>query len=430
VTLDTAFPAEVNVRIAMIANTRYESDARVRRAARALAERGHHVDFFAVSGGRTTAGGNEEFLRLRRLRIRRQHAAVTRYFVEYGLFFAWSLALVSILHMRRRYDVVYVHNMPNFLVFAGLVPKIGGAKIVLDVHDPAAELLASIRGSDLPAWLRLLARAEERASLSFADAVVTVNEPMRNRMSTMFRGPVTVVMNLPDTAVTEPVDASSAGTDGPDRIVYSGSIAHRNGVDLVVKALSLLEGESPLLRLRVVGDGPAAESVRGLAKELGVADRVEFVGFVTNDEIPPLVSGAAAGISPQRDDTFGSFVFSMKVAEYITLGLPVICSAIPTMRHYFSDDELIFFEPGSADDLARAIRDLLNDPALAAKRAARSRMRLDRLDWPAQKEALVHTVETLAGTGEPDPHGGTEPVRAPLAATSSARRAPDGRTRR
>ncbi|HEX3955864.1 MAG TPA: glycosyltransferase family 4 protein [Trebonia sp.] len=404
--LDTAFPAEVNVRIAMIANTRYESDARVRRAARALAERGHHVDFFAVSGERTAAGGDEQFLHLRRLRIRRQHATLARYVFEYGLFFVWSMTLVSILHMRRRYDVIYVHNMPNFLVFAGLVPKIGGAKIVLDVHDPAAELLASIRGSDLPAWLRLLAWAEERASLSFADAVVTVNEPMRKRLSAMCRGPATVVMNLPDTAVTAPVEAAAADPDGRNRIVYSGSIAHRNGVDLIVKALSLLEGEFPLLRLRIVGGGPGAESVRGLVKELGVEDRVEFAGFVTNDEVPPLVSGAAAGISPQRDDAFGSFVFSMKVAEYITLGLPVICSAISTMEHYFSDGELLFFEPGSADDLARAIRDLLNDPALAAKRAASSRIRLDQLDWPAQKEALVRTVEALAGREEGDDRHG------------------------
>ena len=394
------------MRIAMIANTRYESDARVSRAARALAERTHHVDVFAVSGGHTTAGVNEQFLQLRNLRLRQRRAAVSRYVLEYGLFFAWSAALVSLLHMRRRYDVIYVHNMPNFLVFAGLVPKIGGAKIVLDVHDPAAELLASIRGGDLPAWLRLLAWAEERASLSFADAVVTVNEPMRKRLSAMCRGPVTVVMNLPDTAVTAPVTAAADDPDGWNRLVYSGSIAHRNGVDLVVKALSLLEDEFPLLRLRIVGGGPAIESVCGLVREQGQADRVEFAGFVTNDEVRSLVTGAAAGISPQRDDAFGSFVFSVKVAEYITLGLPVICSDIPTMRHYFSGDELLFFEPGRADDLARAIRELRSDPALAAKRAARSRARLDRLDWPAQKEALVAAVEALAGRKEGDDQHG------------------------
>ena len=91
----------------------------------------------------------------------------------------------------------------------------------------------------------------------------------------------------------------------------------------------------------------------------------------------------------------------MKVAEYVTLGLPVICSGIATMRHYFSDDELLFFEPENAEALARAIRALLSNPAAAEERVARSRMKLDRLSWPAQKETLVETVEALAASREP-----------------------------
>ena len=133
------------------------------------------------------------------------------------------------------------------------------------------------------------------------------------------------------------------------------------------------------------------------AADLGVADRVDFVDCVPNHEIPGLLSGAAAGISAQREDTFGSLVFSMKVAEYAALGLPVVCSGIATMRHYFDDDELVFFEPADARDLARAIRDVLTDPAAAEERAARSRIKLRKLDWPAQKETLVGTVEALNG---------------------------------
>jgi glycosyltransferase involved in cell wall biosynthesis len=87
----------------------------------------------------------------------------------------------------------------------------------------------------------------------------------------------------------------------------------------------------------------------------------------------------------------------MKVAEYIALGLPVVCSGTATMRHYFSEDELMFFEPENAEDLARAIRAVLTNPAAAGERAARSRMKLDKLDWPAQEETLVETVEALAG---------------------------------
>ena len=187
----------------------------------------------------------------------------------------------------------------------------------------------------------------------------------------------------------------SRNSDGFKWIVYSGSVAHRNGVDLAVRAVALLADDFPSLRLRVIGDGPALESVMRLAGDLGITNRVEFRGFVPSDQIPALLSGAAGGISTQRGGVFGSLVFSMKVAEYVALGLPVICSGIATMRHYFSDDELLFFEPENAVDLARTIRALLTNPAAAEERIARSRIKLDELDWPAQKETLTETVEAL-----------------------------------
>jgi hypothetical protein len=112
----------------------------------------------------------------------------------------------------------------------------------------------------------------------------------------------------------------------------------------------------------------------------------------------------------------------MKVAEYIALGLPVVCSGIATMRHYFSDDELLFFEPDNEEDLARAIRELLADPAAAEERAARSRIKLGKLDWPAQKETLVGTVEALAGSRRSRSWRGTEPLSIPWRRRSAKRR--------
>ncbi len=399
------------MRIAMIGYTFYELDARVKRAADALVESGHYVDLFVADHAGLRASNNA-LLTIRRLRMKKQRSAVARYAYEYGFFCAWAFILVSFFHVRRRYDVVYVHNMPNFLVFAGCLPKMGGAKIVLDVHDPAPELLASIRGRDLPGWMRSLARAEERVSMSFSDALITVNESMRRRISAMSGRPVTVVMNLPDPAVFGAREEPPC-REGADFLVYSGAITHRNGPDLIIEALSLLTDEFPALRLRIIGDGTALESLVRMARDLGVADRVDFLDWVPNHEIPGLVSGAAAGVSAHREDIFGSLVFSMKVAEYATLGLPVACSGITTMRHYFDDDELMFFEPGNARDLARAIRDLLTDPAAAQERAARSRIKLRKLDWPAQKETLVATVEALASDERLRSRGESAMVRTP-----------------
>ena len=376
----------------MIAYTPYEFDPRVKRAVDAVVERGHQVDVFAVASDMIGPAAGSEYLRIYRLRMRKQRTAVARYAFEYSGFFVWSFILLSIFHVRRRYRVVYVHNMPNFLVFAGLIPKMTGARIILDVHDPTAELLACIRGRELPWWLRYLANAEERVSLSFANAVVTVNESMRRRLSRITRLPVAVVMNVPDYAVFGQRE-KSARTGETQRLVYSGTIAHRFGLDLVVRALSILAAEFPLLRLQILGEGPAIDSLRQLAEAEGVADRIEYAGFIPNHEIPAMVDDAAAGISAQREDVFGSLVFSMKVAEYVALGLPVICASTTTMRYYFDDDEILFFEPENTEDLARAIREMLSDPAAAAERAVKCRIKLDKFGWPVQKETLVEVVE-------------------------------------
>jgi len=382
------------VRIAMLALSDFETDSRVRRAADALAERGHQVDLFCVASKVATSEPRYPSVNISRLGISRRRAGTSRYAFEFVAFFLWALAHVTARHLRRRYDVVYVHNMPNFLVFAALVPKMGGASVVLDVHDPAPELVASIHGGHPPGWLLRLARVEERVSLSIANAVITVNESMRRRMVALCptRVPVAVVMNLPDPTRFVPPPMSPGSRNG-HHLVYSGNIAYRNGVDLVVRAVGQLADEFPSLRLRVIGDGEAASAVSALARDLGVGERVEFLHWVPYEQLPRLVADATAGISPQREDIFGSLVFSMKVPDYVSLGLPVICSAIPTMRHYFTDDELLFFEPGSTDDLAAAIRKVLTDPAAAQERAARARQKLERLDPSAQEETLISTVE-------------------------------------
>jgi glycosyltransferase involved in cell wall biosynthesis len=384
------------VRIAMVACSYYETDPRIRRAAEALVQRGHRVDFLCLVDPGMPTARQAGLLRFHRLPSRRERGTGARYVFKYGIFFLWTLGKLSWLGMRRRYDVVFVHNMPNFLVFAAVVPKITGTKILLDVHDPALELLAAIRGRPLPSWLRRLLHAEERASLAYADALMTVNESMRQRLvaASQSATPVTVVMNLPDPDGYRPGDDASQEGAG-QRLVYSGTMSHRHGLDLVLTAVAMLADDYPDLRLRIIGEGSEQTMLATMADDLGIGHRVEFLGFVPVDEVPLLVRGSIAGLSPHRADDFGSLVFSMKVPEYISLGLPVICARTGTMLHYFDDNELLYFKPGDAQDLARAIRALLDDPAAAAPRVERSQQRLKQLDWSAQRDTLVQAVEAL-----------------------------------
>ena len=289
----------------------------------------------------------------------------------------------------------------NFLVFAGLLPKLLGAKVVLDVHDPVPELVATLSGGRAPSTIMSIARLEERVSVSFSDALITVNEPMRQRLlgATRKELPVSIVMNLPDPSLFAASDlAPTMDTDDP-WLVYSGTVTFRHGIDLAIEALGRLTARHPTLKLRIVGTGPALQPAIDQVHGRDLLDRVEFLGMVPLEEIRDVVAGATGALAPHRDDDFGSLVFSVKVAEYLAVGLPVVCARTAGMSYYYAEDELFFFTPGDVDDLARSIDELLADPLGARERAQRGKHKVDLLDWSAQTAAVNEAVESVCQQG-------------------------------
>src|SRR5207249_1664702 len=127
-------------RVCEISGSYFMRDPRVRREAQALADAGWQVDVICLRAPneparseqpRTTKGGA---IRIHRVPLQHKRGSKLRYVLEYGTFFALASALLSLKHMRRRYDLVHIHNMPDALVFAAWLPKLTGTPIVLDMH--------------------------------------------------------------------------------------------------------------------------------------------------------------------------------------------------------------------------------------------------------------------------------------------------------
>ena len=148
----------------MLAHTCYLTDARIRREAEALAGNGVEVHVVSLMeemrGGREPREAIHNGVHIHRLPIRRERGNFLRYLFEYfmtGLLGGLKLAQ---LHFRRRLDVVHVHNMPDLLVLAGIIPWLSGSRLVLDVHDPMPELYMSWHQEKRGFVVRLLALQE------------------------------------------------------------------------------------------------------------------------------------------------------------------------------------------------------------------------------------------------------------------------------
>ncbi len=274
-------------RAAVLLFSYFPGDARPSRAAQALADEGMTVDMICLQGDqaeprRETIGGINVF----RVPLKRCRGSKLRYLAQYSTFILRSFLRLAFRSISRRYDLVHVHNMPDVLVFAALVPRMLGAKVILDLHDPMPELMQTIFGlKESSLGVRLLKRLE-KWSVGFADLAVTVNLACKRIYESRGCPPekMIVVMNAPDDHVFKFQAPQSNGSNGSDSarpfsILYHGSLVPRNGLDLAVDALEIAKERVPAARLIVCGESSSfLEEVMASAEKRGLRDRVDYLG--------------------------------------------------------------------------------------------------------------------------------------------------------
>ena len=120
----------------MISFDWYPFEVRSLREAQAAGSAGHRVDFICLRQPYETKHEIYDGVHVYRLPINRNYdGSLPQTIFQWCWFRLLAAIKIARLHMKNRYDVVHVHNMPDFLVFAALVPKLLGAKVILDVQD-------------------------------------------------------------------------------------------------------------------------------------------------------------------------------------------------------------------------------------------------------------------------------------------------------
>jgi len=368
---------------------------------------GWEVDVFGLRRPGETASAVVEGVNLRRLPVRRhQGAGLSVYLVEYGAFLMRALWAATRAHRRRRYGLVEVHSLPDYLVFSALPMKLAGVPVLLDLHEAMPEFFRSrFPRAANPISYRLLL-LQEKLSIALADEVLTVNEPLAERLIRLGARPerLTVILNSPDLRLFDPTAHPRRRfmADGKLRIVYTGALTPTYELDVVLRAVASLARTRPGLRVDATfyGRGDAQEHLEALAAELGVADRVGFPGRIPIEEVPAAVAAADIGVAPTRLDPFTQMSLSTKVLEYAAMAKPVVASRLPTVERYFDADTLALYEPGDHESLAATILSLVDRPTERRARVRRTRRRVEGLSWTHQAETYLAVVGRLvAGAG-------------------------------
>jgi glycosyltransferase involved in cell wall biosynthesis len=384
--------------VCMIAYTSYATDARVRREAETLAAHGFDVLCLTNRNGTRRERFVLDGVEVRELGVPKYRGKnPLAYLASYMRFLAASSIACARLQATRQVAVVHVHNIPDFLVFAGLLPRAFGAKVVLDIHDSVPETFAAkfSRGTLVDRALRL----EERLSARVAHRVVCVNHPQRDALTA--RGipaaKTFISMNVPDPRIFQrPLATRTPARDGTFNLVYHGTMAERLGVDLVIRAVADLGNSIQGLRLHLWGGGDDLAKFEMLAERLGIAGQVSFkpAGYPLH-ELPVRLSSMDVGVIGNRRSVATDLMLPVKLMEYAALGIPAIVPELRTIRRYFSADMVSFYEPDDVRSLAAAITRLYADETARRRQADAAYRFLDEHGWEKRGPELVTFYRTL-----------------------------------
>jgi glycosyltransferase involved in cell wall biosynthesis len=380
----------------------YPADPRPRRAAEALASEGMHVEMICLKQDKSDLD-NEIIngVRIKRIPLKKRRDGKIAYFLQYASFLAISGGILCRRAFGTRYSLVHVHNMPDFLVFSALIPKLLGARVILDLHDPMPELMCSIFRLPDRSWPVRLLRLLERLSLAFADQGITVNLACRDIFIARScpADKMAVVINAPDEAIFQFSEAKQLGlrkSNSPFVIMYHGSIVERHGLDLAIHALNAIRGRIPQAELRIYGTSTAfLETALETSKKLGLESAVRFYGPKTLKEITSAIAACDVGVIPNRRSIFTEINTPTRIFEYLALGKPVIAPRAPGITTYFGSNELVFFELGNEQDLARQLEYVYNNPEETHLITQRGQAIYREHSWTRERQSFLDLVSGL-----------------------------------
>ena len=330
-------------------------------------------------------------------RVTRVSQDLTQNFLARAVHFGGAVAAHVALHPD--YDVVHYRN-----VWDGFHParqrKRHDYKTLFEVNGlPSIELKYHYPG--LGSALLAKIKEQEIATLHLSDAIICPSRVTRDYIASLGldRGRVTVIPNGVSPSDFSPTPLPVRDGRVP-MLLYIGTLADWQGLDVVVKALPRILEKRPV-QLKIIGRGRSRQR-KMLAKQirkLGVEEHVIVQPAVPHHDIPALIAEADICVAPlglnDRNVTQGAC--PIKVLEYMAAARPLLASNMPIVRELVREDvDALLFSPNDPDDLARQAVTLLDDFELSQRLAqSASERALTKFIWHESQKKLLKVYQSL-----------------------------------
>jgi glycosyltransferase involved in cell wall biosynthesis len=382
----------------MVVQSNYPADPRVRRQAEKLAKEGYNVHIICLRKGKEAP---EERL---------GSIAVSRILNTYNKETFWGYILVSIsffilafiklirLSCKEKYDLLQVHNMPDFLVFVGLIYKIKRIPIILDVHDLTLELFKDKWNGKKYLFITSILKFIEKVSYDFADNIITVNEVCKDILieKGIANNKIKVILNSANSSIFK-FDHSREFKviNNNAKILYHGTIAYRFGLHIAIKSMVAVNEHIPMSTLNIYGkyDKSYKEELLRLIKNLDLKDSVKLHEPISLESVYQVIKESDIGVVPYIISDYMNISLSTKTFEYAASGLPVVVTKLLTLSNIFGDKSLAFVEDINPENLANKIIELCLDPERRKEYAINAYNSLNEISGSVMGEKYLKIIE-------------------------------------
>jgi len=184
-------------------------------------------------------------------------------------------------------------------------------------------------------------------------------------------------------------------------VVFVGNLVAWQGLDTLVRAAPEVI-EACGARIAIVGDGQMRSTLETLAENLGIADRVVFVGSVPYEDVPTYIGAASACVAPftrARNEAIG--LSPLKVYEYLACGRPVVASGVPGISELLQRSGAgLLVPPDDPRALAATLREVLEDPTRAREMGDRGRaFAVNECSWGRTAESVERVLKSAVQAG-------------------------------
>lgn len=289
--------------------------------------------------------------------------------------------------------IAHTHQ-PAWLVFMAVLAKLLGAKCIVELCELPFVRERPSASRAVRLWL------QDALAYRMVDGFIAISTNLEEYATVHSHGRSCIIRVPILVAVDEfDVGGARAGAGTVREIVYLGDLGHEGEISDLLDAFSLVAALHEDVRLQLVGDAQPERRARIAARvtELGLDQRVVFVGAVQQSELPAILGKATAHVLLRRDAAFSQAGFPTKLGEYLASGRPVVVTTTGDIRAYLTDGvDAYLVPPGDPPRFAEQLRHVLDHEDEARQVGAHGRALVARrFDYRRHGKRLNAFIRSL-----------------------------------